>query len=80
MAWAAVGTHPPLREAMRTPTTADALAARRVSKEDSAAESGEAEPRVSEIDVWPLVVAHNIRNTAENPDGHLELIKVAKES
>ena len=74
------GHHPPLFEACQPPTTAALLQRRREVKVLQAAEKGEAEPRPSEIDVWPLVVKHNIRNTADNDEAYLKLIKVAKES
>jgi len=44
-----------------------------------AGEGGTEEPRPTEVDVWPLVVRHNTRNTADNQEAHLRLIQVARE-
>ena len=43
-----------------------------------AAASGSNEPRPCEIDVWQLVVRHNIINTDDNGEAHLQLIENAK--
>ena len=45
------------------PLTAAALAARRQKTDDKAAEEGKKATRISEIDVWPVVVANGFRNT-----------------
>jgi len=78
--WSADGEHEPLLDAMQEPTTAAALEERRNRATMQAAEQGKDEPRVSEIDVWPLVVRHGIRNTDDNQEAHLRLIAVARET
>ena len=76
--WSAHGEHSPLDEACEEPTTAAALRQRRQQQVQAAREQGKEAPRPSEIDVWPLVVRHNIRNTPDTPEAHLQLIQVAK--
>lgn len=78
--WCADGDHEPLFEAAQQPATAKALAGRRQSRVLSAAQDGQREPRPTEIDVWPLIVLHNIRNTDDNQEAHLQLIAKAKEA
>ena len=68
-------------ELARRPTTADSLEARRLKAVEHAESSGKSEPRPSEIDLWPLIVRHGIRN-GENEDGQSgvdRLIQVAKD-
>ena len=78
--WSADGEHEPMVDAMQEPTTAAALEERRHKATLQAAEEGTGEPRVSEIDVWPIVVRHGIRNTDDNQEAHLRLIAVARET
>ena len=80
LSWSAAGEHPRLEEACEEPTTAAALERRRELRVQAACEEGKEEPRPSDVDVWPLVVRHNIRNTAENPEAHLRLMQVARQS
>ena len=77
--WSVSGTHIDLFEEAQEPATAKALQKRRESKVLQAAASGSKEPRPSEIDVWPLIVMHNIRNTDDNREAHVQLMKKAKE-
>lgn len=77
--WAAEGEHPPLDEARNEPTTAAAQRRRRELRVQAALEQGAEEPRPTELDVWPLVVRHNVRNTPDAPEAHLDLLKVAVE-
>lgn len=77
--WSASGVHADLFEEAQEPATAKALQKRRESKVLDAAASGSSEPRPSEIDVWPLIVMHNIRNTDDNREAHLQLVQKAKE-
>jgi hypothetical protein len=55
------------------------LERRRELKAQAASEKGAEEPRPTELDVWPLVVRHNIQNTPDNSEAHLQLLQVAKE-
>ena len=59
---------------------ASAIAGRRLQARRQAAQAGREEPRPSEVDVWPLVVRHGIRNTADNQQAHLRLIQIARET
>ena len=65
--WAAQGEkHPLLQDCMNEPTTAAALEARRLKTDRQAAEKGKPSARISEIDIWPIVVRNNIRNTPDD--------------
>ena len=77
--WAEGGQHPPVDECTHEPLTASALRKRRMRAEATAAEAGAKEPKVSELDVWPIVVRHGFRNTADDQTAHLQLIAFAKE-
>ena len=77
VAWKCDGPHEPLHEACQEPTTAAAVTKRRLNAELKAAEEGKEAPRPSDIDVWPIVVRHKIRNTHDNREAHLRLIEVA---
>ena len=50
----------------------------KLSPEQEAAESGAAEPKVTELDVWALVVRAGIKNTPDDYTGHLKLAAYAK--
>ena len=63
---------------MNEPITANALRANRLKREHDAAEAGEQEPRVTELDVWALVVRSGVKNTDDNRHAHLELASYAK--
>ena len=76
--WAAQGPHPALDECCHEPLTAMALHKRRRMAEDKAAEAGEQGPKVTEMDIWPLVVRRNFRNSPDSQDAHLQLIAYAK--
>ena len=79
MLWAADGDHPQPSMLCNEPLTAAALAARRQKADDKAAE-GTAKPvRISEIDVWPIVVANCFRNTEDDTTAHDQLIAHAKQ-
>eukprot|EP00973_Karenia_brevis_P011376 1539665-Karenia_brevis.AAC.1 len=77
--WSCSGPHEALEDACEEPTSAAALAGRRQKAVQQAGAKGMSDPRPSEIDVWPLIVRHNIRNTPENQEAHLRLIQVARE-
>ena len=71
--------HPPPEECCHEPMTARAIRARRLAAEAKADAAGGREPRVTEVDVYPLVVQNNFRNTADDQTAHLQLIAFAKE-
>jgi hypothetical protein len=74
------GTHEPLGEACQPPTNAGMLQARRDKLVIAAAEERKEEPRPREIDIWPIVVRHDVHNDHDSQDGYLKLIKVARTS
>ena len=76
--WAAKGKHPPVSECVNPPMTADAIRARRQYAEMKCAEAGKKQPRVSEMDVWPVVVANKIRNTPDSPHADKQLMAWVK--
>jgi hypothetical protein len=51
---------------------------RRVQVERQSAEEGCRAPRITELDVWPLVVQGGLKNEPEHPTAHLRLIAHAK--
>ena len=71
-------THPPVSECVHEPLTASALRARREKADRQAAEDGESAPRITELDVWPLVVKNKFRDTTDVPTAHLELMAFSK--
>ena len=71
--------HPAPTDACREPNTSVGIQARRDRAEKAAAEVGSEPARPSEVDVWPLVIRHNIRNVGDENNAHEKLIKVAKE-
>ncbi|CAK0810004.1 unnamed protein product [Prorocentrum cordatum] len=78
LAWPA--DHPPLSAAKREPTTARALEKRRTAREQVEGEKGKPEPRVEEVDLWPIVVRSGIRNTPDDPHAVRKLMAYAKTS
>ena len=78
LSWSAVGEHPPLRVAAIEATTARALDARRRHREQTAGENGKPEPRVDEIDIWPVIVQSGIRNGPDEPHAVKKLMQYAK--
>ena len=73
-----LGNHPLLSECCHKPLTAEALRKRRRAAEDTAAEAGEDMPKVTEIDIWPIIVNKGFRNTPDSAIAHLQLIAYAK--
>ena len=69
--------HPPLDECCHEPTTAAAISARREKTDLKAAEASKPAARITEVDVWPIVVQHNIRNTHDDVNGEDELMALA---
>ena len=77
--WDATGSHPPIvLDAVHEPVTAKAMEARRQQRVLAAAETGKAEPRFTDLDVWSLVVRANIRNTPDNRKAWAQLVAYAK--
>ena len=76
-AWQQDGPHGPVKDVAQPPTNATMIEARRQKNLTKAAETGTPEAKPREIDVWPIVVKHGIRNDHDNQDGWLRLIKVA---
>jgi hypothetical protein len=76
--WASAGGHPPVDTCCHEPMTAAASLARRWKASQQAAEEGSAEPRVTELDVWAMVVRAGIRNTDDDHTAHQQLAQYAK--
>ena len=79
--WAAPGcNHLSFDECCTEPLTAKAIGAKRLKVDRRAAEDGKAEPpRITEMDVWPIVVKHNIRDTPDDATAHSQLKAWAKD-
>ena len=77
--WAADGAHPLLHECCHEPLTAAALESRSQEKQRNAAEEGKHE-RVTELDVFPVVVKNGFRPGQDPDDADLKLIEFAKRS
>ena len=71
-------SHPDLLDCIHEPITSAALGAKRLRVEQKAGEKGTPDPRVTEMDIWALVVRSGIRNTPEDPRAHLRLAQFAK--
>ena len=77
--WAATGyEHPPFEECCSEPLTAKALAARRMAQDRTAAENSEGPPKITELGVWPVVVQHGFKNTAEDQNAKMKLMVWSK--
>ena len=76
--WMREGQHPALFDAAQEPNTAPALKRRRETAVLSASAQGNAEPKASEIDLYPIIVRHNIRNTPDDPWAAKRLIALLK--
>ena len=63
-----------LDDSCHEPLTASALRTRRVQAERQSAEEGCRAPRITELDVWPLVVQGGLNNEPGHPTAHLWLI------
>ena len=72
--------HPRLEDCSNEPLTAEALRKRRLDADMHAAEKEETPPRVSELDVWPVVVRLGIENTADDMTAAQQLQAWAKTS
>ena len=71
--WARAGPHPPLEECRHEPNTAAATKKKREFKEKRAAEEGQEAPRITELDVYALVVEKGFRNTEDDRTMFTEL-------
>ena len=80
LAWHVDGAQENQRDLSERPTTAPSIEARREKAVAAAEKEGKEEPKPSELDVWPLVVKHNIRNGDDCQDGVDQLIHIAKEA
>ena len=77
--WASDPPHPPLDVCCHEPITAQALNARRWAITKSVADKGKPEIRVTEMDVWGVVVRAGIRNTDEDRTADMQLARYAKD-
>ena len=77
--WDLSGAHPPIVDCCYEPLTAKALDAKRRKLVNKACETGGKEPRVTDLDIWALVIRANIRNTHDNRKAHLRLAAYAKQ-
>ena len=77
--WPLTGPDPhlPPYQCCHEPITANALSKRSQLKQLRAAGAGEA-ARITELDVWPVVVANGFRNGADDESARLRLIAHAK--
>lgn len=74
--WAAHGaSHPPLSEASQAPVTSKAWSKKRERDKLQRHEQGKGERRYREVDIWPIVVAEDIR---PGPDCSERLMAYAK--
>ena len=76
--WANDGPHPPLDDCVHEPCTGPAVAARRAFADNSAAEQGKKGPKVTEFDMYPIVLKLGIRNTPDYACAHLDLVDHVK--
>lgn len=76
--WSAVGEHPPLHTCRDEPLTAAALRKRMEMKYLKAAADGEQE-KITELDVWPIVVENGFRDAPDEHIAHLKLVAHAKQ-
>lgn len=76
--WAVDGQHPPLFDAAQEPSSAKALRARHEKAAKAAAEQGKPERRVCEIDLYPIIVEQQFRNTPDDQHADLKLISYVK--
>ena len=67
VSWARDGPHPRLLDEANEPITASALESRREKHTQAAGEEGKGEPRVSDIDMWPVIVRSGIKPDPDNP-------------
>ena len=76
--WARTGSHPKVSESVHEPLTANATAARRAAVEREAADQGLQAPKVTDLDIYPIIVQKGFRNTDDYPHAHLDVIAYVK--
>ena len=76
--WAAQGQHPALHDCCHEPLTAAALQRRRTMSAAAASEAGRPEPRVTEMDIYALVVRCGFQNRNDERHAHQQLIQYVK--
>ena len=76
--WSAAGQHPLLSDCIHEPVTAAAMAKKRLKLEQVAAEKGKGDPRITDLDVWALVVRSGVRNSSDDRNAHFRLGQYAK--
>ena len=72
-------SHPILQDACNEPVTAKAMEQRRWALTKAAAEAGSAEARITELDVWAVVVRAGIENKDDDKTADMQLFKYARE-
>ena len=76
--WSAAGEHPLLSDCIHEPVTAAAMAKKRLKLEQVAAEKRKGDPRITDLDVWALVVRSGVRNSSDDRNAHFRLGQYAK--
>ena len=76
--WSASGEHLPLMECIHEPMTANAIQHRREALERRCAEEGKTAPKITDMDVYAIVVKKGFRNIRDYPFAHLEMIQHVK--
>ena len=66
LAWSRAGPHPALFDAAQEPTTAAAMRPRREQSVKAASAVAKAEPRATELDLYPVIVREGFRNSADD--------------
>ena len=77
--WASDGEHTPLDDCHKPPVTAEAMTAHRRKLMEQAAEAGKGDPKITEMDVWALVVRSKVRNTHDDRNAAKYLAAYAKQ-
>ncbi len=78
--WAAPGyEHLPFEECCSEPMTAAALRAKRLKVDRQAATEETEAPRITDLDVWPIVVENKFKNTADDRSAKMQLMAWAKQ-
>ena len=71
--------HPFIDDCVNPPNTAAAMQTKRRKMCDLAAEQGKDDPRVTELDVWALVVRTGIKNSDDDRNADAKLAQYAKQ-
>lgn len=78
LTWAADGCHPLLFDCSQEPSTAMALQRRRESQVIQSCADGKKEPRPTEVDLYPIIVKNNFRNTHDDQSAGEKLVRWLK--